>query len=366
MKRIAMLIPTLDQIGGAERQVLLLAKELAARSWQVTAIALSGTGNTVAAELAASEIAYISLGMRKAWIDPRGWLRYLAWERANRPDVVHAHLPHATWFARSVRLLAPVRVMVDTIHTSHTGRRNRQLCYRLSAWLSSCVTCVSAAVAEAVLASGVASGKNLTILPNGIPMPPSLIAPAHPGRFEWIAVGRLAPVKDYPTLLLAFAALPGEPHLKILGTGTEEQSLRRMAAELQVGDRVHFAGFQRDVQPHLAAADAFVLTSLWEGLPVSVLEASAAGLPVVATEGAGTREAMLPGETGLLVPVGDISALAKTMATVMAMPPRERQAMGTRGRQFVEQHFSLPAVADRWETLYSDLLETHPRRSRWG
>lgn len=369
MRRIVFLIPTLDQIGGAERQVILLAKELAERDNQVTVIALSGSGSSASIELAAAGIDFLTLDMRKAWIDPRGWIRYLAWALHNRPDIAHAHLPHASWFARCIRLLLPVRVLIDTVHTSHTGSRLRQATYRLTHWLTSYVTCVSNSVADAILAARIAPRRSLTVLPNGVILPRPEIAsnaPSEQAAFQWIAVGRLAPVKDYPTLLRAFAALPGSVTLRIVGTGPEEPALRRLTSQLNLDSQVHFSGFHRDVHAQLAAADAFVQSSLWEGLPVSILEASAAGLPIVATSASGTSEAVLHGRTGLLVPVGDVAALSQAMATVMAMPAAQRRAMGTCGRQFVAEHFSLTMIANQWEQLYSDLLNSHPRPSRWG
>jgi len=159
--------------------------------------------------------------------------------------------------------------------------------------------------------------------------------------------------------------LPGEPQLKIVGSGTEEVALRTLAGQLGIGERVDFAGFCQDVYPLLTRADAFVLASLWEGLPVGVLEASAASLPVVATDGPGTSETILPGETGLLVPVGDSQALADAMASVMEMPESQRRAMGKRGREFMQARYSLTAVADQWEQIYAELLSAHPRLSRW-
>ncbi len=369
---LAMIIPTIDQIGGAERQVLLLSKELASRGWRVTLIALSGNGQAAAAELAAAKVEFLSLEMRKAWIDPRGWLRYRAWFRKHRPAIVHAHLPHATWFARWVRLLAPIRVLIDTIHTSKTtsnaGGPGRPLGYKLSNWLTNQVTCVSEAVAQAALTAGLASHKRLRIIPNGVILPPSP-QPRNPNQnFQWIAIGRLSPVKDYPTLLHAFGALPGQPNLQIVGTGPEEARLHDLAAELEIESRIHFAGFKADVQPLLAAADAFVLSSLWEGLPISVLEASAASLPVVATEAAGTREAMLAGgeygQTGLLVPIADPVSLTEAMTQIMLMPEEQRLQMGANGRRFVETNFSLSKVVDQWEDLYTELLRDHPNPAR--
>jgi glycosyltransferase involved in cell wall biosynthesis len=366
---VAMVIPTLDRIGGAERQVILLSEELAVRGYRVTIVALSGTGADTAERLKGAGVEFVSLGMRKAWVDPRGWVRYLGWVRWNRPEVMHTHLPHATWFARWVRLLAPVRVQIDTVHTSRIGGWAWRMGYRITRRLPGQVTCVSTPVADAATSAGIVLRQRLGIVANGVPLTDELPAgiiesPAKP--FRWIAVGRLAPVKDYPTLLRAFAALPGEPLLEILGTGPEEPRLRALALEEKISDRVHFAGFQANIAPHLAASDGFVLSSLWEGLPMGVLEAGAAGLPVVATEGAGTREALVPGETGIVVPVGDAAALAEAMAAVMAMEPRERLAMGRRGRRFVEERFSLRAVADRWEEMYAELQRARPKPARWG
>jgi glycosyltransferase involved in cell wall biosynthesis len=358
-RRLALLIPTIDQIGGAERQVLLLARELASRGWQVTIVALSGAGRSAAIQLTAAGIAFLSLEMRKAWIDPRGWLRYRAWVRRHRPSIIHAHLPHATWFARWSRLVAAAPVVIDTIHTSHVAGQARRFAYRISNWLANQVTCVSESVAEAALSAGMVGPEKLVVIPNGVPLP----APQSPRQanrtfhpFQWLAVGRLASVKDYPTLLRAFAALRGQPRLTIVGIGSEEAHLRALAGHLKIGPRVHFAGFHANVQPLLQTADAFVLSSLWEGLPVSVLEASAAGLPVVATGGAGTIEAMLPGKTGLLVAISDHDALARAMTRIMAISPEERLQMGANGRQFVEEKYSLSKVADQWEQLYTQLL----------
>jgi len=393
-RRAAMLIPTIDQIGGAERQVIELSKELARRGWRVTVIALSGDGGNAALELRTARVSFLSLGMRKAWIDPRGWLRYLIWHRREKPAILHAHLPHATWFARLSRLLAPVPVLIDTIHTSKTGTLGRRIAYRLTHPLSSRVTCVSQSVAASVLQTRMAH--TAEVIPNGISLPsapPSsqptpgaphlasemwgqICAQHEPAAsfpaitpapsFRWIAVGRLAPVKDYPTLLRAFTNLPGKPTLLIAGSGPDEQQLRALATELNIASRVHFAGFQADIQALLAEADGFVLSSLWEGLPISVLEASAARLPVIATSGVGTSEALIPGITGLLVPVGDSNALASAMTRIMNMPFADRLEMGARGRSFINETYALPNVVDRWEQLYDKLLRRRSASSQTG
>ena len=122
MSHVALLIPGLDRIGGAERQVVLIAKGLLGRGWRVSVVALSGSGGQAAAELTAAGAGFLSLEMRKGLADPRGWIRFNRWLRQEKPDVVHAHLPHAAWLARWSRLGAHVPAMVDTLHSSSTGK----------------------------------------------------------------------------------------------------------------------------------------------------------------------------------------------------------------------------------------------------
>lgn len=217
ISRIALLIPTLDRLGGAERQVMLLAKELAARGWDVTLIALSGSGGLAAQELTVAGVAFFSLKMRKGLVDPLGWWTLRRWLSRNRPQVVHAHLPHATWMARWSRLLAPHATIIDTIHTTDTGTWGRQFAYRWSDWLPDRVTTVSHAAAVSYISAGLVRPTHLTVLPNGIDTEhwrPDSSTQRHLRRelglrdeFLWLAAGRLEPAKDYPTLLHAFARL---------------------------------------------------------------------------------------------------------------------------------------------------------------
>jgi glycosyltransferase involved in cell wall biosynthesis len=116
----------------------------------------------------------------------------------------------------------------------------------------------------------------------------------------------------------------------------------------------------------MQAADGFVLTSRWEGLPMGLLEAAACALPAVATDVAGTREVIVDGETGWLVPAADADALQTTMTAVMPCLRGGRNRIGERARQRVVEHFSLEPVLDRWEALYASLLERNPQPQRWS
>lgn len=374
MNHIALVIPGLDRIAGAERQMILLAHALHRRGWRVSVVALSGAGGTAVDELTAAGIAFLSLRMRKGLADPRGWIRFHNWLRRERPDVVHAHLPHAAWFVRWSRLAAPVRVLIDTIHSSSTGKPGRRFGYRISNWLPDKVTAVSQAAAESHLAAGMVSKEKLIVIPNGVDIELWCPDPAVrnavrrklglESEFLWFAAGRLEPVKDYPTLFRAMIELPDRSRLIVAGAGPQESELRRLSNELGLESRVRFLGFEPDVRRWMQAADAFVQSSLWEGLPMGLLEAAACALPAVATGVSGTREALVDGHTGFLARPGSALALAAAMARMKQIPPEERRAMGARARQLAADRFSLDSVLDRWEALYADMLQRNLSPSR--
>jgi glycosyltransferase involved in cell wall biosynthesis len=363
--RIALLVPTLDRIAGAERQLLLLASGLANLGYAVTVVTLSGTAVSHRAMLAGAGIELLCLEMHKAWVDPRGWLRFLRWHRRKQPHILHAHLPHAIFFARCIRLLAPVRLIIDTVHTTAAGSAIQQWLFRRTAFLSDQTTAVGNAVRQTLLNHNLAHPDRVTVLPNAVAIPPDP-SPRSPDRplFTWLAAGRLVPLKDYPTLLRAFALLPKHARLVIAGSGPEIDSLHRLATVLGIADRLHFCGFVDPVDDLYRTADAFVQSSLWEGLPTAPIEAAAHGLPVVATDAPGTAETLVPDKSGLLVPVGNAQLLAQAMQAIMALSAAQRQAMGSVGRPFVQQHFALPVILSRWASLYTALLVDRTLPSR--
>jgi glycosyltransferase involved in cell wall biosynthesis len=367
MSHAAIAIPGLDRIGGAERQAMLLAKGLRRRGWRVSVVALSGTGGAAAAELRECGVTFTSLEMRKGLADPRGWIRFHRWLKREQPDVLHAHLPHATWLCRWSRLAAPVPVMVDTLHSSSTGKNGRRVGYVLSRWLPDHVTAVSHATAASHVAAGMVREEDMSVLGNGIEVEawePKVEARAAARRelgltdeFLWMAVGRLEAVKDYPTLLQAMVQTPKKTHLLILGTGPLKAELKTLAAQLGIRRRVRFLGFEPHVERWMQAADGFVLSSRYEGLPMVLLEAGACGVPAVATDVPGTREVMIEGVNGWLARAADSKSLTQTMMKLMQMPLEDRHAMGECARRRVTKEFSMEIVLNRWERLYEALLD---------
>jgi glycosyltransferase involved in cell wall biosynthesis len=145
-------------------------------------------------------------------------------------------------------------------------------------------------------------------------------------------------------------------HVVIVGEGPERARLEAQAAHLGLAEQVHFVGHQQDVRPWLAAFDVCVLSSDWEGMSNAILEAMAAGLPVVATAVGGTPEVVVDGVTGFLVPPRDPQALADAILRLLRDPDLRRR-MGEAGRAHVTEHFSVEQMVHKRERLYEELLK---------
>jgi len=177
--------------------------------------------------------------------------------------------------------------------------------------------------------------------------------------FIWLTAGRLTAAKDYPNLLRAFAHLHCEEtrsQLWIAGESNSRMSktLEILAEQLHLGSSVQRLGLRDDMPALLDAADAFVLSSAWEGMPLVVGEAMAMEKPVVATDVGGVRE--LAGDVGHVVPPGNPQALAAAMLRVMHTPQDQLQTIGNTARERIRRHFDINIKADVWAALYSRLL----------
>jgi glycosyltransferase involved in cell wall biosynthesis len=186
--------------------------------------------------------------------------------------------------------------------------------------------------------------------------------------FIWLAAGRLVPAKDYPNLLQAFSqvrAMFADAQLWIAGVPPDAQVRRTpdgksayligLVAKRGSLENVRLLGLCRDMAALFDAADAFVLSSAWEGMPLVVGEAMAMEKPIVATDAGGTHE--LIGDAGFIVPPQDSDALAAAMLHLMQEPAEFRQALGHAARLRIDSHFSMEARANDWEELYRTVLE---------
>ncbi|RDI95091.1 glycosyltransferase [Meiothermus sp. QL-1] len=367
MKRLLLLITSLSY-GGAESQLVALARGLAQLGWRVRVVCMTPLG-PLAQPLEAAGIPVDSLGMRPGRPSLRGFVRMVRLVRAFRPQVLHAHMVHANLLARLVRPFAPVPLVLCTAHNLIEGGRVREWAYRLTDFLCDLTTQVSEAGLRRYLEVGaIPPGRGL-YLPNGVDT--ARFAPDPQARaelrrdmglgeeFVWLAVGRFAPAKDYPNLLRAFALLaPRHPQaqLWLVGQGPLRESTRKLAEELGLGAQVRFLGARGDIPRLMNAADAYVMSSAWEGMPMVLLEAASVGLPIVATDVGGNREVVEEGRNGFLVPPGDSARLAAAMEDLMQKDELERRQMGQAGRQRVREHYDLQRIIQRWEELYLQLL----------
>jgi glycosyltransferase involved in cell wall biosynthesis len=366
--RVALLVTSLDR-GGAEIQVALLAVELARRGYTVAVISLvAPTAFTV--ELMDAGVKVFSLHMRPGVADARGLARLIRFLVRFRPRILHSHLFHANILARVARVVIPMPIVISTLHSaSESGRRRsdthmRDLAYRATGRLADHVVAVCEAVARRHVAARAARADNLRVIPNGVDTAvfrQDMERRARmrrelgvDGSFVWLAVGRLMWKKDYPTMLRAFAAQRGAV-LMVAGVGPQDGELRNMAGELRAD--VRWLGERDDVAALMNAADALVLSSAIEGLPMVLLEAAASGLVAVSTDAGGAREAIEEGETGYVVPAGDVEALSSAMALVGTLDATERERMSGLARERAVARFDLKAVATQWERCYGELLE---------
>jgi glycosyltransferase involved in cell wall biosynthesis len=141
-----------------------------------------------------------------------------------------------------------------------------------------------------------------------------------------------------------------------VGRGSLQKETEQLARELGLATSVRFAGVRNDIPEIMSAADGYIMSSEWEGMPMVLLEAAAAGLPIVTTDVGGNREVVRDGETGFLVRPRDPAQLGRAMLRLMALPASERRAMGARGHEHVRAHYSLSRTVERWEEVYREVL----------
>jgi glycosyltransferase involved in cell wall biosynthesis len=363
-----LLLSTSMGMGGADQQILILAQAMRARGHEVRIIALAPLG-PMGREAQLAGIPTDSLELRRNFgLVPRLFRlrrQILAW----RPDVVHSHMVHANLIARALRLVTPMPALISTIHSSNDGGRLRMTAYRLTNGLVDRCTIISRLAAERYVAIGAVPASRLEVVPNTVDtqrfhrLPHARAAIRRElglgEEFVWLAVGRFEEAKDYPTMIAAFARLATDrrdARLLLVGTGSLQPEVERLVREAGLADWIRFLGVRRDVPELMSAADGYVLSSAWEGMPVVLLEAAAMGLPVVATRVGGISEVVEDGVSGVLVPPGDPAALAAAVDGLERVSPEARAAMGQRGRACIEREYGVARVMDRWERIYSECV----------
>jgi glycosyltransferase involved in cell wall biosynthesis len=357
-------------MGGAESLVLPFAKHLDRERYQLFVCSVGTIGsNALESELRGAGIAVTNLGARNLR-DVAAFRRLLCFVREQRIDLVHAHLTYsAVWSALLSRItgipsvaslhVAPSATREQTKTARHrllTNVRDRLMRFALDRW-SSGVIMVSDALRQTYLAAGGLRAEKLRVVHNGIEIERfqrdraetrarlirELDLP-HDARIA-VTVSVLRPAKGIEVLLDAVSLVP-DVHFVIVGDGPKREEWSALAETNGIADRVRWAGFRSDVDAILAGCDLFVHPSLDDAFPTVLLEALAAGLPIVASRVGGIPEIVDHGVTGTLVPPGDAQQLA---AAIRAVVPSRDAALAASKR------FSTAAWIERLTRVYAEV-----------
>jgi len=365
--RITHLVENLER-GGLERMVVDLSAEQAAQGHAVEVLCLFEEG-LLAPELRIKGVPVTALHKRPG-LHPAVVLGIARHLRARRTDVLHTHNAVAHYHGVAASMLAGPVGIVNTRHGMGNApfQRRREMLYRLALQRTAAAAMVCESARRNFVTHRIVPEQKSRGVPNGIDVdtfrPASAELRADTRRalgvpqsaFVIGTVGRLNPVKDHAMLLRAMARVCGASpaaHLVVVGGGALLHELGALAGELRIAHRVTFGGDRGDVQALLPAFDVFALSSISEGYSISLLEACACGLPIVATDVGGNREIVRPGGNGVLVPARDDEAMAAALLALEAQP-QQRARLGEAARAWVAAHGTVRVMAQRYLELYRD------------
>jgi sugar transferase (PEP-CTERM/EpsH1 system associated) len=363
------------EVGGLERFVADLVRATDRGRFEVEVCCLDEPG-ALAAELRDAGVRVTSLGLSRA--GGAEVLRALT-RRMRRAgtDVVHTHNVLAHKFGALAARCAGVPVVVHTKHGRNFVRRpferpKSQLYSHLLSWITDKVVTVSDDARRVARRYELVPPRKLVTIANGVDVRRFELEVDRPALRRELGlpddarvvgnVARFVPEKDHGTLLRAFARVVPEiprAHLLLAGDGPLLEPARRLSRELGIERRVRFAGRRADVPRLLQLLDAFVLSSITEGIPISLLEAMAAEVPVVATAVGGNPEVVSDGATGLLCPPRDPAALAGRVVDLLRDGARARR-LAAAAKADVVASYSLERTAATYEALYAALLSGTP------
>lgn len=348
--------------GGAEKILARCATLLPREKYAVRVAALAGRSQAIAHDLASAGIPGDDLGMVCKG-DLRVLVRLARLLRQERIQILFTFMFHPTLVGRLVGWLCGVPIRISSERVMAWEGPGRRCVNRWTVPLATHVVAVSQRVAVYAAQQFRIPADRLSTIPNGVDL--EHFRPARrSGDQQHLVIGctaRLHRKNDHAALLRAFARIGEhrpEVRLLLVGRGPEEARLRELAASLGISARVRFLGEQADVAASLQEMDLYLQASVAEGMPNSILEAMATGLPVVATTVGGTPEVVVDGETGFLVPPRDPAALAAATLKLLGDPELAR-AFGRAGRARIEAHFSERLMLRQVEDLLDRLVQQH-------
>lgn len=370
--RVMLGITDLD-VGGAEKCLTELACRVDPARFRLSVVSLaprpSGDDRLVR-RIAERGIPLLFLDCRGCRDLPKALAHWSQWIRRQRPDVLQTFLFHANFLGRIAGRLTGVPVVISGIRVAERfAGWHLALDAVTAGWVDQYV-CVSRSVAEFSVTRGLLPPHKVSVIPNGVEIDsewrrrragfpsgesPNLGSQVVAGTARRVTfIGRLVLQKGVDVLLRSAATwlrLFPDTMLQIVGDGPQRSQLADLAVRLGIDRRVAWLGYRSDVADILKATDLFVLPSRWEGMPNALLEAMAAGCPVVASDVEGVAEIL--GEDGReqMVPPNDVAALSRAVARMLASPAHAEE-LGIRNLRRVAEHFSWDRVANMYEALW--------------
>ena len=350
------LLPVLHLLGSADvestahmRIVRPLAEGLEGRGY-ATHVWFLGDGGPLVSDAAESGLCPRVIGWSSSWQDPAGAWRFFRALRMRDFAIVHQHFG-GRLIRHIVHRATPARLVV------HLHGRVSEVAYD-SPFVQRAAGADTVVATSAAVARTVVPGVPARVVYPGVRIPAPPRVPASPTCRVVGTAARLVPVKGLFDLIQAFAVVRSDVddvRLEIAGSGPERPRLEREVEMLRLTSAVNFLGWRRDLLQLLPTWDVFAQASLEEGFGIAALEAMAAGLPVVATRVGGVPELVKDGETGWLVPRGDVPALAAGLRTLL-LDRDTRLAMGAAARARVAASFSVEQMVANVSAVYDDVL----------
>ncbi len=339
-------------VGGMEKLLVEFARFADRSRYELTFVSLQPRGD-LASEIESHRWPVIAMDKADG-LKPRLVAQLAKTFLRIKPDVVHTHNTAAYVYGVAAARIARVPRIIHTRHGQRfdCSRRQTTLFRGLSRWVDRVVS-VSNDGARLTIKEGISAAKTATIF-NGVDLDRFTLVDNRP-RGRAVVVARLSPEKDIASLIQAIHVAKLRHcrlALDVIGDGSERQRLETLTQSLQLCDQIRFHGIRDDIPAVLAQASMFVLPSVTEGISLTLLEAMATGLPVVACDVGGNPEVVADGQTGILVPPRDPAAIAEAIQRLNDDPQLVRR-LGNQGRARVEAKFCVRKMVHAYENLYS-------------
>ncbi len=299
-------------------------------------------------------------GVQVISLDANKYNPFIIWKlvtilKREKPDIVHTQLFHADILGRIAAKIARVPKVISTLQNVTFGGWIREIVLVLTRRAVDKHIAVAQVVLDHAIKSGIAKKEKSSVIYNGVDAT-SFQSAGHKVNNKTkiiVSTGRVVKQKGFEYLIQAMELLPNT-QLIILGEGIERKNLERLQARLPTGC-VILAGSVLNVREYLQAADAFVMSSLWEGFSVALIEAGAMGLPVIATPVGIAPELIVDKKNGLIVPVKNAQAIAGAITKLFSLPEESCKNMGAQLRQDILEKFSVERMVSEYERAYEEL-----------